>query len=93
MVAFAIFAGITLTHAPQVSTVSNGLAFIKQLLLAFLFGFAIATAVSLLILPITNRRNFFMGTQQYAVTIKNVLETQKLYVKAHHDQQQHKRPD
>jgi hypothetical protein len=73
MVAFAIFAGITLTRAPQVPSVTIGLDFIKELLLAFLFGFTIATGVSLLILPITNRRNFFMGTQKYAATIEAIL--------------------
>jgi hypothetical protein len=85
MVAFAIFAGITLTRAPQVPSVTIGLDFIKELLLAFLFGFTIATGVSLFILPITNRRNFFMGTQKYAATIEAILGAQKDHVRAHHD--------
>lgn len=85
MVAFAIFASITLTaEAPQVSTVSEGVAFVRQLLLAFIFGFAIATGISLLILPITNRRNFFMGAQKYAATIESILEGQKAYLRSHH---------
>lgn len=88
MVAFAIFASITLTHSPQVSTIASGLAFVKQLLLAFLFGFAIATGVSLLILPITNRRNFSMGSQKYAATIEDILEAQKAYMSARHAEHQ-----
>jgi hypothetical protein len=55
-----------------------------------MFGFAIATGVSLLILPITNRHNFFLGTQKYTTTIEDVLKALKAYVQALQDEDQHK---
>jgi hypothetical protein len=57
----------------------DGLAFTRQLLLAFLFGFAIATGVSILVLPITSRRNVFTGVRNYAAAIKAVLDAQAAF--------------
>src|SRR5258705_219968 len=85
MVAFAIFSSVTLTNAGQVPTMANGLAFIKQLFLTFMLGFAIATGVSLLVLPITNRHNFFIRTRKYATTIHAILEAQRAYLRDRHD--------
>lgn len=55
MVAFSIFSGVTLTHAGTFPTVATGLDFVRQLLLAFIFGFSIAIGVSLFVLPLTSR--------------------------------------
>jgi hypothetical protein len=51
----------------------------RQLLLAFLLGFAIATGVPILILSITSRRNVFIGARNYAAAIKAVLEAQAAF--------------
>ncbi|RDW71622.1 hypothetical protein BP6252_08185 [Coleophoma cylindrospora] len=80
MVAFSIFSGINLTHAGKFATISEGFAFLKQLLLAFLLGFAIATAVSLFILPLTVRRDVFSGIRNYGDTIQKVLELDVAYL-------------
>ncbi|EHY56249.1 uncharacterized protein HMPREF1120_04338 [Exophiala dermatitidis NIH/UT8656] len=80
MVAFSIFPGVALTHAVQFSTVEQGLGFIKQLLIAFLLGFSIATGISLLIVPISSRCNVLKDIIAYAQVIDNVFEAQKAYI-------------
>ena len=80
MVSFSIFSGVTLTRAGQFSTVEQGLDFIKRLLIAFLLGFAVATGVSLLIVPFTSRQNVFKDIMAYAKAIHRVFETQTAYV-------------
>lgn len=90
MVAFAIFSSIMFTHAPQFATISSGLDFVKQVLITFMLGFAVATCVSLFVLPITNRRNFFLGGQKYVATIEEILGAQRSYIRAHCSQNQPK---
>ena len=84
MVSFSI-SGITLTYVGQSSTITEGLEFTKQLLLAFLLGFAIATGVSLFILPITSRRNVFKEVKKYVVIIQVVLKARADYLEASQD--------
>jgi hypothetical protein len=81
-VAFSIFFCITMTHAGEFVTISEGLTFIQTLLKAFSLGFAIATGVSLLIYPITCRRNVFKNMQDYLVVVQEVLDTQAKYLKS-----------
>lgn len=85
MVSFSIFSSVTLTHAAQFTTVTEGLDFIRRLLLAFLFGFAIAIAVSLFILPITSRRDLFKDTVTYAQAIRDVFKAHTAYVQVVQD--------
>lgn len=59
MVSFSIFLTVTITRVGTFTTVSEGLEFIARLLKTFLIGFSIASAVSLLILPITSRGYVF----------------------------------
>ncbi|KAJ5110458.1 hypothetical protein N7532_000993 [Penicillium argentinense] len=59
MVAFSIFASVTITRAGMFTSLAEGLEFVSRLLKGFMIGFAIATGVSLLILPITSRDNVF----------------------------------
>ncbi|KAL1305049.1 hypothetical protein AAFC00_001990 [Neodothiora populina] len=82
MVAFSIFSAISLTHTGQFTTVPEGLQFIKRLLCAFMLAFAIATGVSLFILPITNRRNIFQGLRTYPATVQGVLNAFNEYVES-----------
>lgn len=85
MVAFSIYSGVTLTNATRFTTVTQGLEFIKQLLITFLLGFAIATGVSLLVLPITSRRNMFRDSFIYAKAVQNVLEKSIQFVRTAQD--------
>jgi hypothetical protein len=85
MVAFSIYSGVTLTHAGQFVDVSQGLDFIKRLLLAFLLGFAVATGVSLLVMPLTSRKEVFNDFMDYSGAIRTLFKTQGAYVKVAKD--------
>ncbi|KAJ5652824.1 hypothetical protein N7507_010250 [Penicillium longicatenatum] len=76
MVAFSIFASVTITRAGMFTTLSEGLEFIARLLKGFMIGFAIATGVSLLIVPITSRGNVFHDMKDYITSIDEVLQSQ-----------------
>ncbi|KAJ5216746.1 uncharacterized protein N7469_011611 [Penicillium citrinum] len=76
MVAFSIFASVTVTRAGMFTSLSEGLEFVSRLLKGFMIGFAIATGVSLLILPITSRGNVFQDMRQYVVAVEGVLDAQ-----------------
>lgn len=81
MVAFSIFASVTITRAGTFVTLDEGLEFIARLLKGFLIGFAIATGVSLFIFPITSRGNMFHDIKGYAGSIEAVLQSQLSFVK------------
>ncbi|KAK9854929.1 uncharacterized protein MYU51_003195 [Penicillium brevicompactum] len=81
MVAFSIFASVTITRAGTFVTLDDGLEFIARLLKGFLIGFAIATGVSLFVFPITSRGNMFHGIKGYAGSIEAVLQSQLSFVK------------
>lgn len=76
MVAFSIFASVTITRAGTFITLSEGLEFISRLLKGFMIGFAIATGVSLLIFPITSRGNVFHDIKEYVSAAEGVLQAQ-----------------
>jgi hypothetical protein len=76
MVAFSIFASVTITRTGVFTTLSEGLEFIARLLKGFMIGSAIATGVSLLILPITSRGNVFHGIKEYRASVEGVLQAQ-----------------
>lgn len=79
MVAFSIFASVTITRAGTFITLSEGLDFISRLLKGFMIGFAIATGVSLFIFPITSRGNVFHDIKEYVSSVEGVLEAQKSF--------------
>ncbi|GKZ23185.1 hypothetical protein AbraIFM66951_000727 [Aspergillus brasiliensis] len=81
MVAFSIFSSVTITRGGMFTTLSEGLSFISRLLKGFMLGFAIATGVSLLILPITSRGHVFDDIRGYVAQIDNVLQSQIDFVK------------
>lgn len=76
MVAFSIFASVTITRGGMFTSVPEGLEFIARLLKGFMIGFAIATAVSLFIFPITSRGNVFHDIRDYIATIQDMLPSQ-----------------
>lgn len=76
MVAFSIFASITITRAGMFTSLAEGLEFVARLLKGFMIGFAIATGVSLFILPITSRGNVFQDIKGYLGAVENVLAAQ-----------------
>ncbi|KAJ5667774.1 uncharacterized protein N7477_006344 [Penicillium maclennaniae] len=76
MVAFSIFASVTITRAGMFTSRAEGLEFVARLLKGFMIGFAIATGVSLLILPITSRGNVFQDIKGYLASVEDVLAAQ-----------------
>lgn len=81
MVAFSIFSCVTITRGGAFITVDEGLSFITRLLKGFMLGFAIATGVSLFILPITSRGHVFQDIKSYVSQIETVLQAQISFVK------------
>lgn len=81
MSSFSIFVVIAMTRAPQITTLTYGLHFVKQLLSAFLIGFAIAAGVSLFILPMTSRGNFLNRIRRYPASVSNILDAQIAYIR------------
>ncbi|PYH49747.1 uncharacterized protein BP01DRAFT_378358 [Aspergillus saccharolyticus JOP 1030-1] len=80
MVAFSIFCSVTITRAGTFVTLSEGLSFVSRLLKGFLLGFAIATGISLFILPITSRGHVFEDIRGYVTQIDAVLQAQIVFV-------------
>jgi hypothetical protein len=70
-----------MTRAVEFTSLSEGLDFVRQILETFLLGFAIATGVPLLILPITSRGNVFLDVENYADAIRLVLDAQISYLR------------
>ncbi|KAE8153581.1 hypothetical protein BDV25DRAFT_21682 [Aspergillus avenaceus] len=80
MVAFSILSCITITRAGTFVTVIEGLQFVSSLLKGFMLGFAIATGVSLFILPVTSRGNAFHDIKNCVTQIDAVLQSQIAFV-------------
>lgn len=80
MVAFSIFASVTITRAGTFVDLSEGLEFVSRLLKSFMIGFAIATGVSLLIYPLTSRGDMFHDIKGYAASVEKVLQSQIAFV-------------
>lgn len=76
MVAFSIFCSVTITRGGTFVTLSEGLTFISRLLKGFMIGFAIATGVSLFIMPITSRGDVFHDVKTYVAQIDAALKAQ-----------------
>lgn len=81
MISFSIFVAVIMTRAAQITTLSSGLSFVRQLLLAFLLGFAISTAVALFTFPVTSRGDIFQKLKRYPESVNAVLEAEITYVK------------
>lgn len=81
MVALSIFLVVALTSTPSFVTVSEGLQFVRRLLVTFLIGLSVATGVSLLILPITSRRNVFRALDSYTKAVDGLFDAQITFVK------------
>jgi hypothetical protein len=76
MVAFSVFACVTVTRAGMFGSLSQGLGFVSRLLKGFLIGFAVAGGVSLLIYPITSRGDVLRDVMRYVKGIEGVLQAE-----------------
>ncbi|CAI4215630.1 unnamed protein product [Parascedosporium putredinis] len=73
-VCFSLLAVVVLTRASSVATFTEGLDFMWRITKAFLLGFAMATGVSLFILPSTSRGAVFATTQAYVAQAQIALD-------------------
>lgn len=81
MVALSIFSVVTMTHTPSFITIAEGLGFVRRLLETFLIGLAVAAGVSLLVLPMTSRKNVFKLLDNYAGTLEGLFAAQIAFVR------------
>ena len=81
MIAFSIFVSIVMARVPRLLTLAQGIAFVKQLLNTVLLGFAVTSAISLFILPLTSRGIIFHKLKSYPQAIKAILDAEITYVK------------
>jgi len=68
VIMYSIFTNVAFTYGPLFPTIEAGEALIKQLLEGFLTAFAIATGVSLFIIPISSRTVVFSKSSLKAAT-------------------------
>ncbi|PGH11059.1 hypothetical protein AJ79_05101 [Helicocarpus griseus UAMH5409] len=81
MVAFSMYVAVLMTRAANVATMSRGLIMVKQITLAFIIGFLIASGVSLFIIPVASRDLLFQSLKAYPATVNSLLNAQIAYVK------------
>jgi hypothetical protein len=71
---YSIFTNVAFTFGPNLQTIEQGEALIRQLLIAFLAAFAISTGVSLFIIPVSSRAVVQKGQAAYVQAIRGVLK-------------------
>ncbi|KAK3708565.1 hypothetical protein LTR37_011460 [Vermiconidia calcicola] len=76
----AIITNVALTYAPQFSAMAQAEALVLQLLEAYLTAFAIATAVSLLIFPLTSRDLVFKDIETFISQLRSALTANLAYL-------------
>ena len=76
----AIVANISMTYAPQFSTMSQATTFIVNILKAYLTAFAIATGVSLLVFPLTSRHLVRNDMQTFISGLRSALKANLVYL-------------
>lgn len=77
---YSIFVVVSMTYGTQFPTMASSLSFMERLLEAFLVGFALATAVSFLIFPVSSRKVVFKEINGYLQLVGGMLKTQTAYV-------------
>lgn len=81
MVALSIFSVVAMTHTPSFTSISEGLIFVRRLLETFLLGQAVATGVSLFVLPSTSRKNAFKALKLVTSALDRCFEAQISFVR------------
>lgn len=73
-------ANVSMTYAPQFSTMTQAESFVQSLIAAYFTAFAIATGVSLLIFPLTSRQLFFEGVLNSITGLRSALVANTNYL-------------
>lgn len=82
VIMYSIFTNVAFTYGPLFPTIAAGEALIKQLLEGFLTAFAISTAVSLLIIPVSSRTVVFKEMTGYVEAIRGTIKAQTAYLQS-----------
>jgi len=82
---YAIQVNIAATNGFLFTTTPQAQVFVKRLLESFLAGFALATAVSLFIIPVTSRKVVLKETTGYVMLLRGALSAHKLYIHSMED--------
>lgn len=81
VIAFSIFTNANITLFGHFATFHVGLKYTLDLLKSILIGFAVASVVSLLVLPMTSRTFFLKNARDYALQVQEVLLQQAAFVR------------
>ena len=76
----AIFANVSMIYAPQFSNMTQAKGFAQKLLEAFLTGFGVSTAVSLLIFPFTSRQVVFAEMSGFIGSLRGIMKANLDYM-------------
>ncbi|ORY19614.1 hypothetical protein BCR34DRAFT_582302 [Clohesyomyces aquaticus] len=79
---YAIFVNVAATYGPQFTTTAQAESFIKRLLETFLTGFAIASGVSLFIIPVTCRKVVMKEFTGYITALRSGLQAHRAYLQS-----------
>lgn len=79
---YSIFTNVAFTFGPIFSTFQQAEALVRQLLIAFLTAFAIATGVNLFIFPVTGRTVVFKEQAGYIMALRGTLKAQAQYLRS-----------
>ncbi|KAL8805534.1 MAG: hypothetical protein Q9182_001903 [Xanthomendoza sp. 2 TL-2023] len=85
VIMYSIFTNVASTYAPQFATMTQGIAFARRLIEAFLTGFAIAIGVSFLVFPLTSRTVVFKTMTAYIGALRGALKAQSSYLESLED--------
>ena len=71
---------VSLSYAPQFSSMAESLDITKRIFCALMLGIAIATATSLLVNPTSCRQIVFKDFSQYLSQLRKVLDSERKYL-------------
>jgi hypothetical protein len=79
---YSIFTNVAFTYGPLFPNIAAGETLIRELLEGFLTAFAIATGVSLFIIPVSSRTVVFKEQSGYIQLIRGTLKAQTAYLQS-----------
>jgi hypothetical protein len=79
---YSIFVSVAMTYGTQFPNMTYSISFMKMLLEAFLAGFAIATGVSLFIIPVSSRQVVLKEMTGYMMCLGGLLQAQTAYMQS-----------
>ncbi|KAI9837323.1 MAG: hypothetical protein M1819_000397 [Sarea resinae] len=81
-IVYAVFINISMAFAPTFASMAQGKSFVARLLEIFLAGFALATAISLLVIPVTMRTVIFKESVAQIGAFRRTLAAQGRYLQS-----------